>query len=99
MMFAFYLLKNIIYFILSSAFLIVYLIMMFAWLMQKRSAVELYENGIIVKKRRLLWNEVTAINDDGEMTLATDDKLTISTSLYERDLLIRHIKANIARVS
>ena len=99
MMFAFYLLKNIIYFILSSAFLILYLIMMFAWLMQKRSAVELFENGIVVKKRRLAWDEIVSIDDSGEMTLSTANKLLISTSLYERDLLIRHIKANIARVS
>lgn len=96
MMFAFYLLQNIIYFILSSAFLILYLVMMFAWLMQKRSAVELYEKGIVVKKRRLRWTEIVSIDERGEMTLTTNDKLLISTSLYERDLLINHIKANIA---
>lgn len=99
MMFAFYLLKNIIYFILSSAFLILYVIMMFAWLMQKRSAVELYENGIIIKKRKMSWKEIVSINDDGELRLASDEKLQISNSLYERGLLISHIARNIARVS
>ena len=99
MMFAFYLLKNIIYFILSSAFLILYLIMMFAWLMQKRSAVELYENGIIIKKRRISWDEVESVDEHGELRLKTNDKLMISTSLYERGLLISHIERNISRVS
>lgn len=99
MMFAFYLLKNIIYFILSSAFLILYVIMMFAWLMQRRAAVELYEKGIVIKKRRLRWLDIKAVDENGEMKLATGDDLAISTSLYERDLLISHIKANIARVS
>lgn len=99
MMFAFYLLKNIIYFILSSAFLILYVIMMFAWLMQKRSAVELYENGVIVKKRKITWNEIASISNDGELFLAAGEKLQISSSLYERGLLISHIERNIARVS
>lgn len=99
MMFAFYLLKNIIYFILSSAFLILYVIMMFAWLMQKRSAVELYENGIIIKKRKMSWKDIVSISDDGELRLASDEKLQISNSLYERGLLISHIARNIARVS
>lgn len=99
MMFAFYLLKNIIYFILSSAFLILYVIMMFAWLMQKRSAVELYENGIIIKKRRISWDDVASVDEHGELRLKTNDKLMISTSLYERGLLISHIERNIARVS
>lgn len=99
MMFAFYLLKNIIYFILSSAFLILYVIMMFAWLMQRRAAVELYEKGIVIKKRRLRWLDIKAVDENGEMKLTTGDDLAISTSLYERDLLISHIKANIPRVS
>ncbi|MBL8181592.1 MAG: hypothetical protein JNL64_08230 [Blastocatellia bacterium] len=99
MMFAFYLLKNIIYFILSSAFLILYVIMMFAWLMQKRSAVELYENGVIVKKRKIAWKEIASISNDGELLLAAGEKLQISSSLYERGLLISHIERNIARVS
>lgn len=99
MMFAFYLLKNIIYFILSSAFLILYVIMMFAWLMQKRSAVELYENGVIVKKRKIVWKEIASISNDGELLLAAGEKLQISSSLYERGLLISHIERNIARVS
>jgi len=99
MMFAFYLLKNIIYFILSSAFLILYLIMMFAWLMQKRSAVELFEGGIILKKRKITWNEMASISEHGEIDLAAGEKLQISTSLYERELLISHIERNIARVS
>lgn len=99
MMFAFYLLKNIIYFILSSAFLILYVIMMFAWLVQKRSAVELYENGLVIKKCRIVWKDIASMTEDGVLLLVSGDTLPISTSLYERGLLIDHIKRNIARVS
>jgi Ca2+/Na+ antiporter len=99
MMFAFYLLQNIIYFVLSTAFLVLYLIMMFAWLMQKRSAVELFEKGITLKKRKLVWDDIVSIDKDGELLLKSNEKLLISTSIHERNMLMDIIRRNIPRVS
>src|SRR5215468_5745159 len=57
-MFAFYLRQNFLYFLLSTAFLIVYLITMFSWFMQRNLAVKIYENGLDCRKRFIKWDEI-----------------------------------------
>lgn len=54
MLLVFYARQNILYFLLSTAFLIVYLLTMFSWVMQRRHVVQVYENGIAYKKQSAL---------------------------------------------
>lgn len=62
MMAGFYLRQNIGYFLLSTAFLIVYILTMFGLLMLKRNVVKVYENGISYRKFTARWEEITAAN-------------------------------------
>jgi hypothetical protein len=61
---AFYIRQHFGYFLLSAAFLIVYVFTMIGWWMQKRNTVELYENGFIYRKSELLWNDVKSVELD-----------------------------------
>jgi hypothetical protein len=58
MMFAFYAFNSLVYFILASAFLVIYIFTMFSVVIQKRSAVNLYENGITYRKLSCGWDEI-----------------------------------------
>ena len=56
----FYIRQNIGYFILSTAFLVVYVLMMISWVLQKRSVVSIFENGLRYKKFSASWDEIQA---------------------------------------
>ena len=58
MLVAFYLRQHIGYFALSTAFLIVYVLTLISWVIQKRSLVSIYENGIRYKKFSGSWDEI-----------------------------------------
>jgi hypothetical protein len=94
MMFAFYLRQNFLYFLLATAFLLVYLITMFSWFTQRNAAVKVYENGFDCRKRFVKWDEIESISDDTETIVKTKtgQPMTLSPRLAEKDALVRHLK-------
>ncbi len=83
MMFTFYLRQNILYFLLASAFLVLYLVMMFALLMQRRSTVEVCENGFRTKKQSILWTDVVSISDEGIVEMASGKNVALAPSVVD----------------
>ncbi len=61
MLVAFSLRQQIGYFVLATAFLIVNLFMLFGWMMQRKKAVILYENGLVLGKQVCLYDEIEEI--------------------------------------
>ena len=57
----FYVRQQIVYFILSTAFLIVYIFTMIGWVMQKRNTVTIYENGIGHRSFVAAWDEIQSV--------------------------------------
>lgn len=62
MLIAFSLRQQIGYFVLATAFLIVNLFMLFGWMMQRKKAVILYENGFVLGKQVCLYDEIKEIH-------------------------------------
>ena len=58
MLIGFYSRRNIGYFMLSSAFLVVYFFTLVSWVMQRRNVVKIFENGIRYKKFESHWDEI-----------------------------------------
>lgn len=96
MMFTFYLRQNILYFLLASAFLVLYLVMMFALLMQRRSTVEVCENGIRTKKQSIRWADVVSVSDEGVVELASGKNVVLARSVVRFDAVLavlrKHLK-------
>jgi hypothetical protein len=63
---AFYVRQHVGYFLLSTAFLIVYVFTLIGWLMQKRNVVSIYENGLKYKNFRAAWDEIRSLTANGE---------------------------------
>lgn len=61
MMFAFYARQSIGYFLLATAFLLLYLVTMFSLVMQKKSVVRIFENGITFKRFESRWDEIETV--------------------------------------
>jgi len=94
MMFTFYLRQNILYFLLASAFLVLYLVMMFALLMQRRNTVEVCEKGFRAKKHSIRWTEVLSVSDEGTVELGSGKSLAIARSVVGFDELITTMRRN-----
>lgn len=95
MMFAFYLRQNILYFLLSTAFLIVYLLTMFSLVVQRRSLLEIFEGGIKYKKRSAAWNEIVDVLDDGVIVMADQKPLVVSSAINNFPAALNYIRAKI----
>ncbi len=61
MLVMFYLRQQIIYFVLSTAFLIVYVFTLIGWVMQKRNLVSIYEDGVSYRKFSARWDEMRSV--------------------------------------
>ena len=88
----FYLQQSIGLFILSTAFLIVYIFTMIGWVMQKRNLVTIYENGIARRKFVATWNEIKSVKADA------DSGITI-VKFDGESLTIGKTTAGIARIA
>lgn len=95
MLIAFYLRQHFGYFLLSTAFLIVFVFTLIGWWLQKRNAVEIFANGLRYNKRKLGWQEITAIeNSDRELVLIQTDgeKLAIPGTIFALDEIEHYIR-------
>jgi K+ transporter len=83
MMFAFYLRQNILYFLLATAFLLVYLFTMFSLMLLRRNVLRIHELGFVYKKVRARWDEVESVADDGKIALTKSRSVAIPQSFTD----------------
>ncbi len=93
MMVVYYIRQNIMYFLLATAFLIVYLVTLFSWFVQRRSVVQVYENGISFKKQTAVWDEIVDLDDKGVISLKDNHKITLPIVLNDFDGAISLIRS------
>lgn len=99
MLVVFYIRQQIVYFVLSTAFLVVYVFTMIGWVMQKRNVVSIYENGITYRKFRSTWDEIKSVTADSEtgITLVKDggETLTIGKTTADIGRIAMLVKQNL----
>jgi hypothetical protein len=82
MMFAFYLRQHFGYFLLSTAFLLVYLATLFSWVMQRRNVVKVSEFGFEYRKFACTWAELMSVERSAErnggIAVNSKDRKTIT---------------------
>ena len=84
MMVGFYIRQSAGYFLLATAFLIVYLLMMFSLFWQRKSVVKIYQNGIEFKKFLAQWHEIELVDPTlnrrgtARLELKRSDGLTVT---------------------
>ena len=95
MMIVFYIRQNVLYFLLASAFLVVYIFTLFSWIVQRRSVVKVHQNGINYKKRSALWSEIESVDDvreTGGVNVRNEKPISLPRTLYQFDSLIATIR-------
>ena len=75
MLVVFYARQQIVYFVLSTAFLVVYIFTMIGWVMQRRNLVSIHEKGISYRKFNATWDEIKSVRSDAKtgITLVKND--------------------------
>jgi len=98
-MVVFYLQQGFVYFLLSTAFLIIYVVTLFSWFMQRKNVVKIYENGIEYRKYSCLWSEIQSIaageKNTVELRTKAGGKFAISSVITNLDQIIRTIQTKI----
>ena len=97
MMFLIYIRGHFGYFLLSTAFLVLFIFTMTGWWMQRRNAVEVFDRGLIFRKFITTWDEVTAVERDRDGTLKLTSKangtIAIPKTIHALDDLLAYIRS------
>ena len=91
--------QSFLYFMLATGFLIVQLFTMIGWWMQRRNAVSIYSNGIVYRKRSILWNEITSAEmKDASLgiQLSSGRVVSLPSSIERLDRLHGYIRERMA---
>jgi hypothetical protein len=102
MMFAFYIRQNILYFLLSTAFLLVYLFTMFGWFLLRKNIVKVYENGFKYKKTTIFWSEIETVSLEGKsyrIEKKDGGKIVLPETLQDAEHLASRIKFKTAQAA
>lgn len=98
-MVVFYLQQGFVYFILSTAFLVIYIVTMTSWVLQRRNVVKIYENGIEYRKYSCLWNEIESISagegNTVEVRSKAGGKFAIAATISGLDQIVKTIRTKI----
>ncbi len=98
-MVVFYMQQGFVYFLLSSAFLIIYLVTLFSWFSQRKNVVKIYEHGIEYRKYSCLWTEIESIGAGEKNTVnirtKAGGKFTISAVISGLDQIVKTIRIKI----
>lgn len=103
MLVAFYVRQHIGYFALSTAFLIVYVLTLVGWVLQKRIVVNIFENGIRYKKFSGSWDEIesaTVVEEAAnrkhiELQKSKREKVIIPSSIQGFDHIVSVVRENV----
>lgn len=96
MMFAFYLLKNLVYFLLATSFLTIYLTTMYSFVTAKKRTVKIFNNGLRIGKISAAWTEVVSVDEAGTIEISNGKRIEIPQSTHERDALLTRVRVSVA---
>ncbi|HEX8247573.1 MAG TPA: DUF6585 family protein [Pyrinomonadaceae bacterium] len=111
MLVAFSIRQNIGYFLLATAFLLVQLLTLFGWLVQRRTEFKIYENGFSYKKQSCRWDEIESMAVKTESRLVGGakvnceirknggEKIVLNEALHGVDKIMERISAEIEKRS
>ncbi len=94
-MVAYYVRQELLFFVLASAFLMVYIITLFSWIAQRKTALEIFEKGIAYRKSSAKWDEIAEVRPDGTIVLKDDKQIAVSSAIHELDRAVLFLKSKI----
>ena len=72
---------GLVYFVLSTAFLIIYLLSLFSIFRLRRAELRVYESGFSFRGRAVFWSSISSIDDGGLVTFTDKKTIVLPRSL------------------
>jgi hypothetical protein len=91
----FYIRESPLYFLLASAFLVIYLVTMLSWMMQRKNVVQVFEGGFSYKSKQASWEEIGEVRDDGTVGLKDAKDIVISPAIDRLPMLLDLIRRRV----
>ena len=82
------------YFLLASAFLVIYLLTMFSFIMVRRHVVTIYESGFLYRGRKVFWRSIDTVSPTGEITLKDGKPVNLPRSLGNIESILDLIRTH-----
>jgi hypothetical protein len=98
MMFVFYIREGMVYFLLASAFLVLYLVTLFSWVMQRRNVVKVHENGLSYKNRVALWGEIESVESNGTINIRDSKPIVLPATIQSGEDLLSLVRQRATEV-
>lgn len=99
-MLLFYIQQSIVFFVLASAFLIVYVFTMIGWVLQKKNVVTVYENGLTYRNFRTTWEELQSVSSSAgtgiKLVKDNGETVTIGKTLADFDKVAVEIRKHLS---
>jgi hypothetical protein len=96
-MIVYYIRESLLFFLLATAFLLIYIVTMISLVRGRRGVVQLFEHGIELNKQRIAWDEIENVSDAGIIELSNGKSVQIPTSLDRLPKLISSISSHTRR--
>ena len=91
------------YFLLATAFLVVFIFTMAGWWLQRRNVVELFDRGVAFKRFLAQWEDIATVEHEpgGPLNLTTTDRHSVSIprTVQGLDVLEIYIRGRCGRRS
>ena len=109
MLAGFYIRQNIGYFLLATAFLVVYALTILGWIAQRRKVLKVYENGLSYKNFATRWDEINSISVktvkhlaggaeiNCELTKNDGEKIVLTGAIHDCAKIVERISAEIEK--
>lgn len=86
--------QSIAYFLLVTAFLIIYLVTMFSIVRLRRHVMRMYDAGFIYRGQKVFWTEIESIGQDGAVELKEGKAVILPRSLHGIENILSRIRLN-----
>lgn len=92
MMLAYYIRQSLVYFLLASAFLLLYVITMFSWFLQRRNIVKVHARGLSCSGRTVLWSDIDKMSSDGTIYVVDGKPFSVPASISDRPRILEVVR-------
>ncbi len=107
MLIAFSLRMQIGYFILATVFLVVKLVMLFGWVMNRKKEVKLYEKGLMIGKQTLTYDQIQKIElkqisaqkQEGEILKTDGQKIILSETISNIADIVKRVEKKLKEIN
>ena len=90
-MLIYYVRQSALYFLLATGFMVIYIITLISWVLQKKRVVELHDNGVRYRGLAIRWQDIREVRRGNELALGSGKTVVLPQTLHGAEQLMAAI--------